>query len=160
MLDFITATDITANDLSFVFNMISQHHMVLCKYDYKCCGTCARDGAEEEMLLNPKYQGFVYFHHQDMEKMLEQINAGDKILTTYIGFSSVNAAQLFRQEMIKESIGVKWGESGRTRMTIFVPRQRLTGKRVCQCKSGDFEWLKSAKEEKCANCNGIGVVCF
>ena len=155
MFDFVIS-----NDLSFVFNMISQHQMVLCKYDYKCCGTCARDGAEEEIRLNPHYQGFVYFHHQDMEKMLEQINAGDAILTTYIGFSSVNAAQLFRHEMIKESIGVKWNQNGWTRMKIFVPRQRLTGKRVCQCKSGDFEWLKSTKEVKCTNCNGTGVVYF
>ncbi len=54
-------------NLSSVFDMISQHEMVLCKYDYKCCGTCARDGAEEEMRLNQNYQGFVYFHHQDMD---------------------------------------------------------------------------------------------
>ena len=56
--------------------------------------------------------------------MLEQIDAGYKLLNTYIGFSSVHTAQLFRQEMIKESIGVKWRGSGRTRMKIYFPRQR------------------------------------
>ena len=147
-------------DLSSVFELISQHQMVLCKFDYKCCGTCARDGAENEMRLNRKYQGFVYFHHQDMEKMLEQINAGDKILSTYIGFSSVDTAHLFRQEMIKESIGVEWHGNGQTRMKIFLERRRLAGQRVCQWKSGDFEWLKSNQEEKCTHCNGFGIVYF
>ena len=147
-------------DLSSVFELISQHQMVLCKFDYKCCGTCARDGAEKEMRLNQNYKGFVYFHHQDMEKMLEQIIAGDKLLSTYIGFSSVHTAQLFRQEMIKESIGVKWCGSGRTRMKIFFPRQRLAGKRVCECSSGDFEWLHHNNEETCRHCNGFGIAYF
>ena len=147
-------------DLKSVFELISQRQMVLCKFDFKCCGTCADDGAKEEMRLNGKYRGFVFFHHQDMEKMLEQIDAGQKILSTYIGFSSVDTANLFRQEMIRESIGVEWNGFGHTRMKIFLDRRRLTGQRVCQCKSEDFEWPESDQEENCNQCNGLGIVYF
>ncbi|HHU67351.1 hypothetical protein [Corynebacterium sp.] len=97
---------------------------VIAREDFSCCTTCAHDEIRDERAKLPGARGFVYYHEQDTERLIED-------RSTYLGYGTFLGAEsetlsnaekqatyervtvrLMRDEVVpvlrRHGIGVEW----------------------------------------------------
>ena len=145
-------------DLGLLFDRITNHHGILCKYNFMCCDPCASRAAQRETEASEGvFRGYVYFTAKDTCIALRDIaltECDETILSIWIGFSSISAANIVQVALRDAGISVQWNNQIECKMRAFVPRKRFHGVTRCHCMS------IGVSNSACSCCQGSEIKHF
>lgn len=69
------------------FFELCNENNILCKRDFTCCGNCGtHDMYEIIKNINNFYEGFIFYHDQDTDIILDQISKDNDSISTYLNW--------------------------------------------------------------------------
>lgn len=89
---------------------------VIAREDFTCCGTCGHAEIGDELADFPDARGFVYYHEQDTERLIED-------RTTYVGYGVFLPAFLSEEEW--EALGDEEQSATYERLTVGLMRDEV-----------------------------------
>ena len=139
-------------DHGLLIERITNQHGILCKFNFMCCDPCAARAAQHETEASDGvFRGYVYFTARDTCIALRDADSTKHgVLSIWIGFSSMSAANIVHDALSDAGIHVLWNKHIQHKMRASVPRERFHGAARCRC----------VLAPACSCCQGSGVMHF
>lgn len=151
--------------LNNVFDLFQKEHNILALFNHECCQTCGHTSATK-LMEEGNFNGYIFFHSQDADGAIEQIQNEKNTLSLYISYDSIETADKVVEIFNKNKIDVDWNNNSNTRMKIIFSRELFHLTRKCYSCNGEGEYECEDCENlcecdlTCGECNGIGEVTY